>query len=1555
MRSNATVGASAVCTTGTRSGLSRFRTLALALMILAVLPLCGGDGERALASPLASAIVSWEWDQVHPAAAYSPTAGTYLVVWEDHHWGCGDNWDIYGRLAASDGTPQGGTFGISWDTWAGYDNHRLAPDVAYNSSANAYLVVLEYAYSDTDHDILARFVNADGTLPGSDFGIHTTGAYQSRPAVAYDPVANSYLVVYEERVGSDEFAHMDIRGVVVSAAGVVGDPFAIATTSLDNLAPDVAYAQANNQYLVVWQDERLAPAGFDILGQRVTGAGVLTGGQILVGCWDGEQLLPRVAYAPDADEFLVVWEDHHWGEAAGWDIYGQRVTAGGALTGGAIIVADPGTLHMTAPDIAYNAVTRNYLVVFEYAFSPTDLDVYGRRIAYDGTHPDPIAVVSGLGSYEGSPAVASNAGTGLLVVWEDGRNAATMGLDLYGEGRTITLPALSGLVYEGSQGNTSTPLPGVTVQLYCSSGSGTLGTLVTTKVTNRAGAYNLPVPGQCEVYNILETDLEGYTSVGAATVSGHVVNSNWIEYVHPLSGKTLSGNLFWDVVEGPDDTLPPGNWTAFSPAGWTNVRAVPVSIRVEDGQSGLAVGTAAVSYSEDNGDVWTAWEPAACTGSDGTSDPQTISAVVTFGQDGGGGGPNRVRFRIDDMAGNPGMSGEYLVYLDTVPPANPTSLTSASHAAYVWSHDLTSDTAWSGATDDRSGIAGYAYGWDHVATTVPDGWDTAGTTVVDYPLSESGGWYFHVRAYDNAGNAATGAVHFGPVRIDITPPWSQASSPATTGSTTFQVTWTGGDNVSGIDSYDVHVRDVTTAGIWMPFFTDVALTSAPYTGQNGHVYEFRSRARDKAGNLESWPASYDSRTAVTTVDFEAFALEINQSVQDLDNSVLLVTSKRTFARFHVRSLLNASPGPVTARLQAWRGGTYLGAIVPNNPGAAMTVRQTPNRSLLGDTFYFDLPASWLWGTVTFTAQIDPAGAWAETNTANNIATTAPLTFQAAPEMTIGMIDICYTLGSTTYHITDQERWELEDFLLAAYPIHTLNVWWGTLANCYTGVLNAAGNLASPSSNQVNAMLSWNQSQAILHDSEYRYTRYYGMADTAGSFMRGASVKVPGTVACGPTWNGAAWYGGHELGHTCGEYHTRGTTPPPCGTCGVPPCNGDCGCEGGATVHYPNGDISPTRDPTRADALYGLDFTTNPPSVRPPSWKEIMTYCLPEWVSDYTYTALYNRLLWEASTATASVQSAAASEHLAVFSSIITPTDQVSLGAFYRVPDSWDVFERVPGAYSIRLLGSGGATLADYPFTPRYTHLDPGPTCGTGAEEQPAALITEYVPWVVGTTRVAIYHGTQELASRSVSAHAPQIALTYPNAGALTGDAVTVSWAASDVDGGTREATLEFSTDGGATWAPVGSGITTTQVTLALAHLPGTTQGKFRVIVTDGVNTVTDASDGLLTVENKAPEVRITSPEALAVFVEGQSVALEGRAMDVEDGSLSGAALVWTSDIVGPLGTGGLLHRTDLPVGVHTITLTATDDGGTTGSASVTISVGVQGTGARVYLPLVVRH
>ncbi|HEY65244.1 MAG TPA: DUF11 domain-containing protein [Caldilineae bacterium] len=144
-------------------------------------------------------------------------------------------------------------------------------------------------------------------------------------------------------------------------------------------------------------------------------------------------------------------------------------------------------------------------------------------------------------------------------------------------GPLIVAPAqyvLQGRVYEGNVGDESTPIQGVTVSLYCSNNAGEQGTVLDSTITDATGWYGLDAREVCEYYNIIETDPPGYTSVGATTVDGNVIDVNWIQYTYPLEGQTLTGNKFWD--QGPATETPtPTPTSTPTPTGTATPTSTP--------------------------------------------------------------------------------------------------------------------------------------------------------------------------------------------------------------------------------------------------------------------------------------------------------------------------------------------------------------------------------------------------------------------------------------------------------------------------------------------------------------------------------------------------------------------------------------------------------------------------------------------------------------------------------------------------------------------------------------------------------------------------------------------------------------------------------------------------------------------------------------------------------------------------------------------------------------------------------------------------------------------
>lgn len=641
-------------------------------------------------------------------------------------------------------------------------------------------------------------------------------------------------------------------------------------------------------------------------------------------------------------------------------------------------------------------------------------------------------------------------------------------------------------------------------------------------------------------------------------------------------------------------------------------------------------------------------------------------------------------------------------------------------------------------------------------------------------------------------------------------------------------------------------------------------------------------------------------------------IEVTQAVQDLNNSVDLVAGKRTYVRVHVSSPVNTAH--VFATLSGKRGVVNLAPTLnPGNPGSDITVRTTPNREQINDSFWFELPSGWTAaGNLTLTARLDPNNAKNDLVQANNVRTVT-VNFKSTPPLRLRLMNVQYRVGSTTYLANSSHMNALESWLRRAYPISSLQVTRQTFVYPFSGL---------PNVDTLNGLMALSKVFRVIFNGEDSRVVYYGMVDDGGGFMRGKAAGIPGTIASGPTGSGTFgwdfdgtygdWYGGHEIGHTRGRYHAE-----------------FCGAGGGAAYPYPGGRISP--DLTGNGALYGFDITTR--AIYGPTWKDVMTYCSNQWVSDFTYEGIRARTV---AVGTASTQpSATADKFLIVSGRADLEAKTATLENVSLIQQSNTAPLPETGDWLIALVGGSNNDLATYPFAPDEL------SDAEGAAGMPA-IIAEAVPWSEGATRVEIRYNGKVVASRSASANPPSVNLTAPaDSSSLPNGPFQVAWSGSDPDGNALTYSLLYSNDGGQNWQPLAANLQGTSVELNGSQLPGGT-GLLRVVASDGFYSAQDTS-GTLTVPLHAPSVQIVLPEANQVFFPTQQVQLQGTGYDLEDGTLGDAAFEWSSNIDGVLGNGANLSTSELSTGTHIITLKATDSNGQTSQVTRTITIAQEGT------------
>jgi hypothetical protein len=721
--------------------------------------------------------------------------------------------------------------------------------------------------------------------------------------------------------------------------------------------------------------------------------------------------------------------------------------------------------------------------------------------------------------------------------------------------------------------------------------------------------------------------------------------------------------------------------------------------------------------------------------------------------------------------------------------------------------------------------------------------------------------------------------------------------------------------------------------------------------------------------------------ALPLTDMRITGLEITQSVQDLNNSVRLIQNRRTFVRVYVESDGDAVPG-VTAYLYRTGGPgavpTVDGPLVPVNPvGQQITVH--PHSAFyrldLNRSFLFELPWDWTTGTLYLRAVLNPNHVPPQASYANNTWNAGPFTFQASPRLQVQFVSFGYDLGGQTYypHLIDDVfqtySWIRRTYPLASTPGSASDPSPGFRPNLWIMYLDGLGSMVDGSNGYcellypdpkyrnlcASAFTNAVMKQLRVENGVPGNVFMYGMiSDRAGHFPRG-QASGSGNVSSGPAGSGdwgwdsdgtyADWYAGHEIGHTLGRSHPYKGSTLDTGVCNQGPD------DGALDQNYPYQDGRLASIPSTmwgfdvGDDAFDLPIQLYPGAI----WFDVMTYCGFLWVSDYTYDGMYSYMMAHPSSCL-SVAGATSprisGDFLGVYGSIAASDDTAIIHSLRRVSSVATIPDLVAGdeGYRIRLLGSGGAILADYDFTPEP------------ADNTPMLSFGQVVTFMPGTTEVQIVRGSSDrvLASESVSANPPVVQnVALQGSPPVVAGTVTLTWTASDNDGDALSFDVHYSADGGASFQPLQVGVGDSasdepsqararatveegSVEVDTTLLAGSDEGVLRVVTSDGVQTSHGDTDPFV-MAHKPPQPRILSPGDGTHVHYGQLINFSGEAMDAQDGSVVGANLDWSTED-GPLGSGALLSIDDLPVGVNHVTLTAENSAGLSAITSIDVIV-----------------
>jgi len=529
--------------------------------------------------------------------------------------------------------------------------------------------------------------------------------------------------------------------------------------------------------------------------------------------------------------------------------------------------------------------------------------------------------------------------------------------------------------------------------------------------------------------------------------------------------------------------------------------------------------------------------------------------------------------------------------------------------------------------------------------------------------------------------------------------------------------------------------------------------------------------------------------------------EVTQGVQQPDNSVMLVAGRPTYVRLTLTSTT------AYAGVSAWLYGSRGGVDLPGSPIAALnnprTLQPTVNRAVLNDTFNFALPASWASGSISLWATASNGAGYSYVSSA------AQFQFAATDPMNVTVIPIAYTCTNGGGTRTPAPPYDyLVDYTFRTYPVPYIITAVGANLS-YSGP--CTGGVPDPDYGDWVNLLNGITNRWVAAGQPDNY--YYGLLDVycdygciSGLGWVGGYKAAVGFSGFGPTHEGASETHAHEVGHNHGREHSPG-----CGADDPDPA-------------YPYVSGGKALIGNAAHPNYGFDIDSR--AIYPySSYYDIMSYCSPEWVSDWTYQALW---------AYDATYRASLSEPLGERSLLIA--GQIGAeGVVFRPAYLLEAPAYPPqaGDYTVELLDGRGRVIAAYPFDPLTAVVDlyppaPGP-------EYRAFVLS--LPPAEGVEAVRVRQDDAVLGLLQPGSRPPVLKAESVR---LQGD--VLHWQASDADGDALHYAVRVSADGGATWELVAIDLATPSLALEAERWEGADL-LIEVIASDGLHTTTLRTGG----------------------------------------------------------------------------------------------------------------
>jgi hypothetical protein len=298
-----------------------------------------------------------------------------------------------------------------------------------------------------DADLVAARVRHDGTvLDPNGIDLASGSGSQQEPAVAWDGA--QWLVAWTDVQGADA----TVRAMRVSSAGALLDPAPTDLSTPGAVASHPAVAWNGALHIVLWSELT------GVSTRRVMGATIDNGGAVRasVAAVSGGTTDDQPATAAKGANALVVFRSTRAGNA---DIYAVRVTA--ALPAGTITRLDASDFALVSqtdpqesPAVAASGSAWLAAWQDDRNRATTGADIYGSRVNAAGAVQDASGIVIGNGTGEDASVALTHDGSQWLATWtnKDGQSLRAIAHNGNPAGSTGSVSAAAGLTGDGAFG-----------------------------------------------------------------------------------------------------------------------------------------------------------------------------------------------------------------------------------------------------------------------------------------------------------------------------------------------------------------------------------------------------------------------------------------------------------------------------------------------------------------------------------------------------------------------------------------------------------------------------------------------------------------------------------------------------------------------------------------------------------------------------------------------------------------------------------------------------------------------------------------------------------------------------------------------------------------------------------------------------------------------------------------------------------------------------------------------------------------------------------------------